>query len=70
MTISKKKERIMWNVYEERFIHNETQEIVTLIIAGIILYEYAPPKAQKLYDNLTLQEKKHIKEVLEKIGEN
>ena len=29
----------MWNIYEEKFVHNDAQYEVVLIISGILSYE-------------------------------
>lgn len=43
----------MWNVFEDKFIHNDTQFEVCGIILGIIDKDYASIEAQELYAMLT-----------------
>jgi hypothetical protein len=57
----------MWNVYEEKFISNDTQHEVVLIIAGIIDFDYASADAKDLYNTLKVEEIEHIQKVLTKI---
>ena len=57
----------MWNVYKEKFISNDTQHEVVLIIAGIIDFDYASTEAQDLYNTLKEEEIEHIQKVLTKI---
>lgn len=49
------------NVYEERFIHNEHEEMAVLTIIGLLYKEYISEEAKKIYDSLTDEEKKEIK---------
>lgn len=55
----------MWNVSEDKFIHNEIEECVVLIVMGIIREEYAPLEARELYALLTPTE---ITEIERRIG--
>ena len=43
----------MWNVFENKFVHNDTQAEVCLIVWGIINKDYASIEAQELYAMLT-----------------
>lgn len=43
----------MWNVFEDKFVHNNTQVEVCLIVLGIIDKDYASIEAQELYTMLT-----------------
>lgn len=52
----------MWNVYEDKFVHNDVQVEVVLSIWGLIDYDYLSPIAKKLYRNLNQDEYKHILE--------
>lgn len=56
----------MWNVFEDKFIHNEIEECVVLIVMGIICEEYAPLEARKLYALLTPTEIAEIERRLSK----
>ena len=57
----------MWNVYKKKFISNDIQHEVVLIIAGIIDFDYASTNAQDLYNTLKVEEVEHIQKVLTKI---
>ena len=52
------------NIYEERFIHNEHEEMAVLTIIGLLYKEYISEEAKKIYDSLTDEEKKEIKKRL------
>ena len=56
----------MWNIYEEKFIHNDAQYEVVLIISGILSYEDVELEAKELYKSLTSQEINYIKKRLNK----
>ena len=43
----------MWNVFEEKFVHNAIEECVVLMVMGIIHEESAPLEARELYALLT-----------------
>ena len=50
-----------WDIYQDKFIHNEEQKIVCLIILGFIDIDYAPLEAKVLYKALSNEEKEYIK---------
>lgn len=56
----------MWNVFEDKFIHNEIEECVVLIVMGVIREEYAPLEARELYALLTPTEIAEIERRLKK----
>ena len=56
----------MWNIYEEKFVHNDAQYEVVLIISGILSYEDVELEAKELYKSLTSQEINYIKKRLDK----
>lgn len=43
----------MWNVFEDKFVHNDAQYEAVLIVMGIIYEKYASIEAQELYAMLT-----------------
>ena len=49
-----------WDIYKDKFIANVHQELAVLIVAGIVVYDYATPEARVLYDNLTELDKNYI----------
>ena len=51
----------MWNVFENKFVHNDTQVEVCLIVLDIINKDYASIEAQELYTMLTPMEIAEIK---------
>lgn len=54
----------VWDVFKDKIISNDIQYEVVLIVAGIILEEYASPKAKELYKTLTSIEIAEIKRKL------
>lgn len=56
----------MWNIYEEKFVHNDAQYEVVLIISGILSYEDVELEAKELYKSLTSQEINYIQKRLNK----
>lgn len=57
----------MWDIYEERFIHNDIQYEVALIVANVIELNYSSTEAQKLYNSLSPKEINYIKKRLDKL---
>lgn len=57
----------MWDIYEERFIHNDAQYEVVLIIANVIELNCSSTEAQKLYNSLSPKEINYIKKRLDKL---
>lgn len=51
----------MWNVFENKFVHNDIQVETCLIVWGIINKDYTSIKAQELYTILTPIEIAEIK---------
>ena len=51
----------MWNVFENKFVHNDIQAEVCLIVWGVINKNYASIEAQELYTMLTPMEIAEIK---------
>ncbi len=43
----------MWNVFEDKFIHNDAQYETVLIVLGLIDKDYASLEAKELYTMLT-----------------
>lgn len=43
----------MWNVFKDKFIHNDVQYEVVLIVWGLIDKDYASLEAKELYTILT-----------------
>lgn len=43
----------MWNVFEDKFVHNDAQYETVLIVWGLIDKDYASVEAQELYAMLT-----------------
>ena len=43
----------MWNVFEDKFIHNDAQYEAVLIVWGLIDKDYASLEAKELYTMLT-----------------
>lgn len=54
----------MWNVYEDRIIHNDDEFEAVCIVMGLIHYDYASPKAKELYSMLTPNEVAEIERKL------
>lgn len=49
------------NVYEEKLIHNENEEMAVLAVIGFINTKYISEEAKKIYNSLTNEEKKEIR---------
>ena len=43
----------MWNVFENKFVHNDVQAETCLIVLDVINKDYASIEAQELYTMLT-----------------
>ncbi len=43
----------MWNIFEDKFIHNDAQYEAVLIVLGLVNKDYASLEAQELYTMLT-----------------
>lgn len=54
----------MWNVYEDRIIHNDDEFEAVCIVMGLMHYDYASPKAKELYSMLTPNEVAEIERKL------
>ena len=54
-----------WDIYQDKFIHNDEQKIVCLIILGLIDIDYVPLEAKVLYEALSNEEKEYIKKRIE-----
>ena len=51
----------MWNVFENKFVHNDIQVETCLIVLGVVNKDYASIEAQELYTMLTPIEIAEIK---------
>lgn len=49
------------NVYEEKLIYNEDEEMAVLAVIGFMNKKYISKEAKKIYNSLTDKEKKEIR---------